>query len=42
MINLALQTRPADGSTHWSALALVAANGISKTTVHRWLQTFSG
>ena len=37
----ALQTRPADGSTHWSARSLAAATGISKTTVHRWLQTFS-
>ncbi|MFZ9753853.1 MAG: helix-turn-helix domain-containing protein, partial [Cyanobium sp.] len=41
MINRALQTRPPDGSTHWSARTLAAATGISKTTVHRWLQTFS-
>ena len=39
--NRALQTKPTDGSTHWSARALAAATGISKTTVHRWLQTFS-
>lgn len=40
VIHRALQTRPADGSTHWSARSLAAATGISKTTVHRWLQTF--
>ncbi len=41
MINRALQTKPADGSAHWSARSLTAATGIYKTTVHRWLQTFS-
>jgi putative transposase len=41
VINRALQTRPPDGSTQWSARSLAAATGISKTTVHRWLQTFS-
>ena len=41
VINRALQTTPTDGSTHWSARSLAAATGISKTTVHRWLQTFS-
>ena len=41
VINRALQTKPADGSTHWSARTLAAATGISKTTVHRWLQSFS-
>jgi putative transposase len=41
VINRALQTKPADGSTHWSARSLAAATWISKTTVHRWLQTFS-
>jgi putative transposase len=40
VINRALQTRPPDGSTQWSARSLAAATGISKTTVHRWLQTF--
>ena len=40
-INRALQTKPTDASTHWSARSLAAATGISKTTVHRWLQTFS-
>ena len=41
VINRALQTKPEDGSTQWSARTLAAATGISKTTVHRWLQTFS-
>lgn len=40
-INRALQTKPEDGSTQWSALSLAAAMGISKTAVHRWQQTFS-
>ena len=41
MINRALQIRPTDGSTHWSARSLAAATGISKSTVHRWLKIFS-
>lgn len=41
VINRALQTEPTDGGTHWSARTLAAATGISITTVHRWLQTFS-
>ena len=41
VINRALQARPPDGRTQWSARCLAAATGISKTTVHRWLQTFS-
>jgi putative transposase len=41
VINRALRSKPTDGSTHWSARSLAAATGISKTTVHRWLQTFS-
>jgi len=40
-INRALQSKPADGSTQWTARSLAAATGISKSTVHRWLQTFS-
>jgi putative transposase len=40
VINRALQTKPTDGSIHWSARTLAAETGISKTTVHRWLQTF--
>jgi putative transposase len=41
VINRTLQTSPPDGSTHWSARTLAAATGISKTSVHRWLQTVS-
>jgi putative transposase len=41
VINRALQSKPADGSTQWTARSLAAATGISKSTVHRWLQTFS-
>ena len=40
VIHRALQTKPADGSTQCSARSLAAATGISKTTIHRWLQTF--
>jgi transposase len=41
VINRILQSKPTDGSTHWSARSLAAATGISKTTVHRSLQTLS-
>ncbi len=41
VINRALQSKPADGSTQWTAPSLAAATGISKSTAHRWLQTFS-
>jgi putative transposase len=41
VINRVLQTKPTDGSTHWSARSLATATGISKTTVHRWLQAFT-
>jgi putative transposase len=41
VINRALQSKPTDASTHWSARSLAAATGISKSTVHRWRQTFS-
>ncbi len=37
VINLALQNKPTDGSTQWSAHSLAAATGISITTVHRWV-----
>jgi putative transposase len=40
VINRALQTKPSDGSTQWSARPLAAETGISKSTVHRWLKTF--
>ncbi|MFM1799521.1 MAG: hypothetical protein RLZZ117_1799 [Cyanobacteriota bacterium] len=41
LINTALQSKPADGSTQWTARSLAAATGLSKSTVHRWMQTFS-
>jgi putative transposase len=41
VINRALQSKPADGSTQWTARSLAAATCISKGTTHRWLQTFS-
>jgi putative transposase len=41
VINRALQTKPSDGSTHWSARSLAAETGISKSTVHHWLQIFA-
>ena len=37
VINRALQTKPSDGSTHWNVRPIVAETGISKRTVHRWL-----
>lgn len=41
VINFVLQTKPDDGSTHWSTRTVAKETGVSKTTVHRWLQTFS-
>lgn len=41
VINRALQIKPSDGSTHWSARSLAAETGISKSTVHRWLKIFA-
>ncbi|MFZ0409574.1 MAG: helix-turn-helix domain-containing protein [Cyanobium sp.] len=41
VLNRALQSQPAAGSSQWSARSLAAATGISKSTAHRWLQTFS-
>ena len=41
VINRALQTKPSDGSTQWSARSLAAETGISKSAVHRWLKTFA-
>ena len=41
VINRALQTKPTDGSTQWSTRSLAAETGISKSTAHRWLKTFS-
>jgi putative transposase len=39
VINRALQTRP-PGGTHWSARAMAAQTGVSKSTVARWFQLF--
>lgn len=35
VINGALQTKPMDGSTHWSARTLAAATDLSKRALHR-------
>lgn len=40
MINLALETKPKDGSTHWTVRGLAGETGVSKSSVHRWMQTF--
>ena len=41
VIHRALQSKAADGSTWWTARSIAAAIAISKSTMHRWLQTFS-
>jgi putative transposase len=41
VINLVLQTKPDDGSTHWSTRTVAADTRIWKSTVQRWLQIFS-
>jgi len=41
VINKVLQTKPEDGSTHWSTRTVAAETGVSKSTVQRWLQIFS-
>ncbi|HZV25089.1 MAG TPA: IS630 family transposase [Acidothermaceae bacterium] len=41
LLNKTLHATPSDGSTHWSVRGLAAETGISKTSVHRLLQTFS-
>ena len=40
-LKIALQTKPRDGSTHWSVRALGEETGISKSTVQRWFNLFS-
>ena len=40
LINRALQDKP-PGSTHWSARTLGQAEGVSRSTVQRWLQLFA-
>lgn len=41
LIATTLQKKPSDGGTHWSTRTLQAATGISKSTVHRYLQAFN-
>ena len=40
-LNTALQSKPRDGSSHWSVRALGEETGISKSTVQRWFNLFS-
>lgn len=40
VINRALQSKPAEGSTQWPARSLAAATGLFNSTAPRWLQTF--
>ncbi len=40
-LNAALQSKPRDGSSHWSVRALGEETGISKSTVQRWFNLFS-
>jgi len=40
LINRALETKPADGSTHWTVRSLAGESGVSKSTAHRWMQAF--
>ena len=39
VINQALQNQP-DNATHWSLRLMGDAEGISKSTVHRWFSLF--
>jgi len=40
LINRALETKPKDGSTHWTIRSLAGESGVSKSTAHRWMQAF--
>ena len=40
LLNTTLHARPKDGATHWSVRGLAAETGISKSSVHRFLQVF--
>jgi len=40
LIHTALHQQPRDGSTHWTIRGVAAETGISKTSVHRYLQLF--
>jgi putative transposase len=41
LIRRTLQKKPKDGSTHWSVRRAAKDSGISKASVHRYLQLFS-
>jgi putative transposase len=41
LIRRTLQKKPKDGSTHWSVRGAAKESGISKSSVHRYLQLFS-
>ena len=41
VINAALQTKPPDGSTHWSVRTMAGQTGVSKSTVQRWFSLFA-
>ena len=41
LIRRTLQHRPKDGATHWSVRRAAKESGISKSSVHRYLQLFS-
>lgn len=40
LINQTLDSKPADGATHWSTRGLAGETGICKTTVARYLKAF--
>src|SRR6188472_2488263 len=40
LLTTTLHHKPKDGGTHWSVRGLAAETGISKTSVHRFLQVF--
>ncbi len=40
LLSRTLETRPPDGSTHWSCRSMADATGISKSTVHRIWSAF--
>ena len=40
LIRQTLQSKPKDGSTHWSVRRAAKESGISKSSVHRYLQLF--
>src|SRR5919106_4104971 len=40
LLTTTLHQKPKDGATHWSVRGLAAETGVSKTSVHRFLQLF--